>query len=122
MNLRKASPLLFALLMQHYPFPVKVSFDIILDDSSSCFGSASIFIYLISGNDLIRGWNRKGTNVAQEGYGTAAVLPELGIYLAASIYRPVVQVLYASNLLIWCHILSMVVGSLTKIVNVTVYK
>ncbi|WVY97063.1 hypothetical protein V8G54_029214, partial [Vigna mungo] len=41
--------------------------------------------------DLVRqGWNRKGPNV-QEGYGSAAVLPEEGIYLAASIYRPVLQ-------------------------------
>ncbi|KAJ6795668.1 exocyst complex component SEC8 isoform X1 [Iris pallida] len=37
-----------------------------------------------------QGW-RKGPNVQQEGYGTAAVLTEQGIYLAASIYRPVLQ-------------------------------
>ncbi|PIA37215.1 hypothetical protein AQUCO_03000065v1 [Aquilegia coerulea] len=44
------------------------------------------------GVDLIRqGWSRRGPNVLQEGYGTAAVLPEQGIYLAASIYRPVLQ-------------------------------
>lgn len=44
------------------------------------------------GIDLIRqGWSRKGPNVLQEGYGTSAVLPEQGIYLAASIYRPVIQ-------------------------------
>ncbi|XP_057733623.1 exocyst complex component SEC8 [Arachis stenosperma] len=44
------------------------------------------------GADLIRqGWNRKGPNVLQEGYGSAAVLPEEGIYLAAAIYRPVHQ-------------------------------
>ncbi|KAK9168623.1 hypothetical protein Syun_000763 [Stephania yunnanensis] len=44
------------------------------------------------GADLIRqGWSRKGPNVLQEGYGTAAVLPEQGIYLAASVYRPVLQ-------------------------------
>ncbi|KAJ6983418.1 exocyst complex component SEC8 isoform X2 [Populus alba x Populus x berolinensis] len=44
------------------------------------------------GVDLIRqGWSRKGPNVLQEGYGSAAVLPELGIYLAASVYRPVLQ-------------------------------
>ncbi|MED6151965.1 exocyst subunit, partial [Stylosanthes scabra] len=44
------------------------------------------------GSDLIRqGWSRKGPNVLQEGYGSAAVLPEEGIYLAASIYRPVYQ-------------------------------
>ncbi|KAL9994747.1 putative Sec8 exocyst complex component specific domain, exocyst complex component Sec8/EXOC4 [Helianthus debilis subsp. tardiflorus] len=43
------------------------------------------------GADLIRqGRNRKGQNV-QEGYGSASVLPEQGIYLAASVYRPVVQ-------------------------------
>ncbi|KAI4332406.1 hypothetical protein L6164_017316 [Bauhinia variegata] len=38
-----------------------------------------------------QGWNRRGPNVSQEGYGSAAVLPEQGIYLAASIYRPVLQ-------------------------------
>ncbi|PON34473.1 Sec8 exocyst complex component specific domain containing protein [Trema orientale] len=44
------------------------------------------------GVDLIRqGWNRRGPNVLQEGYGSAGVLPEQGIYLAASIYRPVLQ-------------------------------
>ncbi|KAF3434014.1 hypothetical protein FNV43_RR25117 [Rhamnella rubrinervis] len=44
------------------------------------------------GVDLIRqGWSRRGPNVLQEGYGSAAVLPEQGIYLAASIYRPVLQ-------------------------------
>ncbi|KAL3523498.1 hypothetical protein ACH5RR_016332 [Cinchona calisaya] len=44
------------------------------------------------GVDLIRqGWSRRGPNVLQEGYGTAAILPEQGIYLAASIYRPVLQ-------------------------------
>ncbi|CAL5215209.1 unnamed protein product [Lathyrus oleraceus] len=44
------------------------------------------------GVDIVRqGWNRKGSNVLQEGYGSAAVLPEEGIYLAASIYRPVLQ-------------------------------
>ncbi|KAG6391481.1 hypothetical protein SASPL_149236 [Salvia splendens] len=42
------------------------------------------------GSDLNRqGWRRP--NVVQEGYGTGAVLPEQGIYLAASVYRPVVQ-------------------------------
>ncbi|OMO59435.1 putative exocyst complex component 4-like isoform 1 protein [Corchorus olitorius] len=44
------------------------------------------------GVDLIRqGWSRKGPNVSQEGYGSAAVLPEQGLYLAASIYRPVLE-------------------------------
>ncbi|GFZ14697.1 subunit of exocyst complex 8 [Actinidia rufa] len=44
------------------------------------------------GVDVIRqGWSRRGPNVLQEGYGTAAVLPEQGIYLAASVYRPVLQ-------------------------------
>ncbi|XP_026413534.1 exocyst complex component SEC8-like [Papaver somniferum] len=43
------------------------------------------------GPDLIRqGW-RRGSNVQQEGYGTTGVLPEQGIYLAAAIYRPVLQ-------------------------------
>ncbi|XP_065861564.1 exocyst complex component SEC8 [Euphorbia lathyris] len=42
--------------------------------------------------DLIsKGWNRRGPNVLQEGYGSTAVLPEQGIYLAASVYRPVLQ-------------------------------
>ncbi|XVF83080.1 hypothetical protein PTKIN_Ptkin16aG0103900 [Pterospermum kingtungense] len=44
------------------------------------------------GVDLIRqGWNRRGPNVLQEGYGSASVLPEQGIYLAASIYRPILE-------------------------------
>ncbi|KAJ0244226.1 Exocyst complex component SEC8 [Hirschfeldia incana] len=44
------------------------------------------------GADLIRqGWGKKAPNSAHEGYGSAAVLPEQGIYLAASIYRPVLQ-------------------------------
>ncbi|KAB1219033.1 Exocyst complex component SEC8 [Morella rubra] len=44
------------------------------------------------GVDLIRqGWSRRGPNVLQEGYGSATVLPEQGIYLAASVYRPVLQ-------------------------------
>uniref|UniRef100_A0A1J3EJ35 Exocyst complex component Sec8 n=1 Tax=Noccaea caerulescens TaxID=107243 RepID=A0A1J3EJ35_NOCCA len=44
------------------------------------------------GADLIRqGWGKRAPNASQEGYGTAAVLPEQGIYLAASIYRPVLQ-------------------------------
>ncbi|XP_023734674.1 exocyst complex component SEC8 isoform X1 [Lactuca sativa] len=43
------------------------------------------------GADLIRqGRNRKGQNV-QEGYGSSSLLPEQGIYLAASVYRPVLQ-------------------------------
>ncbi|KAM3283008.1 exocyst complex component SEC8 isoform X1 [Capsicum chacoense] len=44
------------------------------------------------GVDLIRqGWGKRGSNVLQEGYGTSAILPEQGIYLAASIFRPVLQ-------------------------------
>lgn len=44
------------------------------------------------GVDLIRqGWRGRGPNVLQEGYGSAALLPEQGLYLAASVYRPVVQ-------------------------------
>lgn len=44
------------------------------------------------GVDLIRqGWSKRGPNVLQEGYGSAAILPEQGIYLAASVYRPVLQ-------------------------------
>ncbi|KAL3647373.1 exocyst subunit [Castilleja foliolosa] len=43
------------------------------------------------GADHVRqGW-RRGPNVVQEGYGSGAVLPEQGIYLAASVYRPVLQ-------------------------------
>ncbi|KAL8145847.1 hypothetical protein AgCh_003846 [Apium graveolens] len=42
------------------------------------------------GVDYIRQNWKKGPNV-QEGYGSAAVLPEQGIYLAASVYRPVLQ-------------------------------
>ena len=49
---------------------------------------------LLAGADLIRqGWGKKAPNSSQEGYGSAAVLPEQGIYLAASVYRPVLQVL-----------------------------
>lgn len=45
------------------------------------------------GVDLIRqNWSKRGPNVVQEGYGSAALLPEQGIYLAASVYRPVLQV------------------------------
>ncbi|XP_051130784.1 exocyst complex component SEC8 isoform X2 [Andrographis paniculata] len=41
------------------------------------------------GTDLLRqGW-KKGASVHQEGYGSGTVLPEQGIYLAASLYRPV---------------------------------
>lgn len=48
---------------------------------------------LSSGVDLIRqGWGKRGSNVLQEGYGTSTILPEQGIYLAASLYRPVLQV------------------------------
>lgn len=44
------------------------------------------------GVDLIRqNWSKRGPNVVQEGYGSAALLPEQGIYLAASVYRPVLQ-------------------------------
>ncbi|KAL0744011.1 hypothetical protein Bca4012_085524 [Brassica carinata] len=44
------------------------------------------------GADLIRqGWGKRAPNSSQEGYGSGAVLPEQGIYLAASIYRPVLQ-------------------------------
>ncbi|THU62749.1 hypothetical protein C4D60_Mb01t08410 [Musa balbisiana] len=37
-----------------------------------------------------QGWQR-GPSAQQEGYGTSAVLPDQGIYLAASVYRPVLQ-------------------------------
>ncbi|KAK9742708.1 hypothetical protein RND81_03G192600 [Saponaria officinalis] len=36
-------------------------------------------------------WSKKTQNLSQEGYGSAAVLPEEGIYLAAAVYRPVLQ-------------------------------
>lgn len=50
-------------------------------------------IKIYPGSELIRqGWNKKGTNVLKEGYGTGGLLPEQGIYLAASVYRPVLQV------------------------------
>lgn len=38
-----------------------------------------------------QGWNKKAQGMSQEGYGSAAVLPEEGIYLAAAVYRPVLQ-------------------------------
>lgn len=73
--------------------------------------------HLLYSQILIRqGGSRRGHNVLQEGYGSATVLPEQGIYLAASIYRPVLQVLdYHWNMyvclmgfpvgLFWPHIL-----------------
>lgn len=33
----------------------------------------------------------KASSVVKEGYGTAAALPEQGLYLAASLYRPVLE-------------------------------
>lgn len=39
---------------------------------------------------VVQGW-RRGSNAQQEGYGSSAVLTEQGIYLAASLYRPVLQ-------------------------------
>lgn len=55
--------------------------------------------------DLIfQGWNKKGTNVSSEGYGTASVLPEQGIYLVAAVYRPVVQVFMCFNLFFQCSL------------------
>jgi len=45
-----------------------------------------------SGGDGIRqGRGRRSSTVAQEGYGTGTVLPEQGIYLTSSVYRPVLQ-------------------------------
>lgn len=45
-----------------------------------------------SGGDVIRqGRGRRSSTVAQEGYGTGTVLPEQGIYLTSSVYRPVLQ-------------------------------
>ncbi|CAO2163656.1 unnamed protein product [Urochloa humidicola] len=37
-----------------------------------------------------QGW-RRNSNVQQEGYGTANVIPDQGIFLAASVYRPVFE-------------------------------
>ncbi|WVZ82361.1 hypothetical protein U9M48_029628 [Paspalum notatum var. saurae] len=37
-----------------------------------------------------QGW-RRNSNVPQEGYGTASVIPDQGIFLAASVYRPVFE-------------------------------
>ncbi|XP_031492110.1 exocyst complex component SEC8 isoform X2 [Nymphaea colorata] len=43
------------------------------------------------GVDAIRqGWGKRNATT-QEGYGTSAILPEQGIYLVSSIYRPVLQ-------------------------------
>lgn len=51
-------------------------------------------IFHSAGVDLIhQGWSRKGSNVSQQGYGSAAILHEQGMYLETSIYRPVIQVL-----------------------------
>ncbi|KAH8497340.1 hypothetical protein H0E87_019858 [Populus deltoides] len=69
------------------------------------------FLTKVAGVDLIRqGWSRKGPNVLQEGYGSAAVLPELGIYLAASVYRPVLQI----SLLQCCQKIIPSLGKLEK--------
>ncbi|KAH9322495.1 hypothetical protein KI387_017134, partial [Taxus chinensis] len=43
----------------------------------------------VDGVRQVRG--RRSSIVAQEGYGTGTVLPEQGIYLTASVYRPVLQ-------------------------------
>ncbi|KAK4756803.1 hypothetical protein SAY87_006930 [Trapa incisa] len=44
------------------------------------------------GSDIVRqGWSKRNSNVSQEGYGSASVLPDQGIYLTASVYRPVLQ-------------------------------
>ncbi|CAH8339587.1 unnamed protein product [Eruca vesicaria subsp. sativa] len=56
------------------------------------FTDATVSISNQVGADLIRqGWGKRASNSSQEGYGSAAVLPEQGIYLAASIYRPILQ-------------------------------
>nr|VDD46888.1 unnamed protein product [Brassica oleracea] len=56
------------------------------------FTDATVSISNQAGADLIRqGWGKRAPNSSQEGYGSAAVLPEQGMYLAASIYRPVLQ-------------------------------
>ncbi|XP_031117982.1 exocyst complex component SEC8-like isoform X2 [Ipomoea triloba] len=45
-----------------------------------------------NGVDLIsQGWSSRASNVVKEGYGSTAVLLEQGLYLAASLYRPVVE-------------------------------
>ncbi|KAL8143200.1 hypothetical protein V2J09_016232, partial [Rumex salicifolius] len=38
-----------------------------------------------------QGWSKKSSSKLQEGYGSAAVLPEQGIYLAAAVYHPVIK-------------------------------
>lgn len=53
------------------------------------------------GVDLIRQNWKKGPSV-QEGYGSGAVFPEQGIYLAAFVYRPVLQVWNSSCLYTFC--------------------
>ncbi|CAJ1976727.1 unnamed protein product [Sphenostylis stenocarpa] len=77
------------------PFPP--GFPFLLDGSEDGltfafrFTDATISIPNQGVDHVRQGWSRKGPNVLQEGYGSAAVLPEEGIYLAASIYRPVLQ-------------------------------
>jgi len=51
-----------------------------------------LFCSLPSPFSGVQGWNKKGQGASKEGYGSAAVLPEEGIYLAAAVYRPVLQV------------------------------
>ncbi len=47
----------------------------------------------LTADTLLHGLNRrKSPPGSQEGYGTAAVLSERGIYLTSAVYRPVLQV------------------------------
>lgn len=45
----------------------------------------------LGGDGLFHSRNRRQVLLGQEGYGTAAVLPERGIYLTSACYRPVLQ-------------------------------
>ncbi|KAL8151483.1 hypothetical protein V2J09_021291, partial [Rumex salicifolius] len=38
-----------------------------------------------------QGWSKKSSITSKDGYGTATVLPEQGIYLVAAVYQPVLQ-------------------------------
>ncbi len=64
----------------------------------------------LTADTLLHGLNRrKSPPGSQEGYGTAAVLSERGIYLTSAVYRPVLQVYTKPWTLTWVlvHLLEM---------------
>ncbi|KAH9627499.1 hypothetical protein KSS87_006190 [Heliosperma pusillum] len=70
---------------------VKLEFQRDGSDGSFTFAFRFTDATLSIPNQGAQSWNKKAQNTSQEGYGSAAVLPEEGIYLAAAVYRPVLQ-------------------------------